>query len=257
MPNRKRNIVIANFVAGGAARLARYRRTMTKKRSQLGAMILGMCLLSAPVVHAEGKSRLVDNLKSGSLQTVVTFGTSLTAGGAWVKQLQAALDRSYPGKAKVINSGQGAMWSKWGVDNLEKRVIEKKPDTVLIEFAINDAYLPYETSVEQAQSNLENMIDRILKAHSKCEIVLMVMNPPIGVHLERRPKIKEYYQMYRDVAKARKCLLIDHYPKWEKILNEDPELFNRFVPDGIHPVPEGCKAVILPNIAKALGIEAG
>ena len=29
----------------------------------------------------------------------------------------------------------------------------------------------------------------------------MVMNPPIGVHLERRPKIKEYYQMYRDVAK--------------------------------------------------------
>ena len=226
-------------------------------RSQLMAMVLGMCLISAPMCHAEGKSRLVDNLKSGKQQTVITYGTSLTAGGAWVKQLQEALNRSYPEKAKVINSGKGRMWSKWGVDNLDKRVIEKKPDTVLIEFAINDAYLPYKTSVEQAKINLENMIERILKSNSKCEIVLMVMNPPIGVHLERRPKIKEYYQMYREVAKARKLLLVDHYPQWEKIVNEDPQLFNKYVPDGIHPGPEGCKVVITPNIIKALGIGAG
>jgi len=146
------------------------------------------------------------------------------------------------------------MWSKWGVDNLDKRVIEKNPDTVLIEFAINDAYLPYKTSVEQARSNLENMIDRILKSHPDCEIVLMVMNPPIGVHLERRPKIKDYYRMYRDVARDRKLLLIDHYPKWEKILDQDAELFNKYVPDGIHPGPEGCKMVISPEIAKSLGI---
>jgi lysophospholipase L1-like esterase len=147
------------------------------------------------------------------------------------------------------------MWSKWGVDNLDQRVIEKKPDTVLIEFAINDAYLPYKTSLEQAQGNLENMIERILTSNSKCEIVLMAMNPPIGVHLERRPQINDYYQMYRDVAKARKLLLIDHCPKWEEILDEDPILFNKYVPDGIHPGVEGCTAVILPNIAKALGME--
>ena len=61
--------------------------------------------------------------------------------------------------------------------------------------------------------------------------------------------------MYRDVAKARKLLLIDHYPSWEKILNEDPKLFNKYVRDGIHPGFEGCKAVITPNITKALGIE--
>jgi acyl-CoA thioesterase I len=84
----------------------------------------------------------------------------------------------------------------------------------------------------------------------------MVMNPPIGVHLERRPKVNDYYQMYRDVAKARKLLLVDHYPTWEKILNEDPELFNTYVPDGIHPGTEGCKVVITPNITKALGLSA-
>jgi lysophospholipase L1-like esterase len=100
------------------------------------------------------------------------------------------------------------------------------------------------------------MIERILKANPKCEIILMAMNPPIGVHLERRPKIKDYYEMYRNVAKDRKLLLIDHYPKWEKILNEDPDLFNKYVPDGIHPGTEGCKVVITPNITKALRIIA-
>lgn len=135
-------------------------------------------------------------------------------------------------------------------------MIQKQPDTVLIEFAINDAFLPYKTSVMQAQSNLENMIERILKANPKCDIILMVMNPPIGVHLERRPKIKDYNEMYRNVAKDRQLLLIDHYPKWETILKEDPALFKNYVPDGIHPGAEGCKSVILPNITKALGIDA-
>jgi acyl-CoA thioesterase I len=225
-------------------------------RSRFGALLLTLCLLFAGCASGCLKSRLVVNLEAGKQQTVITYGTSLTAGGRWVRQLQEALDSSYPGKAKVINSGAGAMWSKWGVDNLDKRVIAKKPDTILIEFAINDAYLPYKTSVAQAQSNLENMIERIWKSNPECEIVLMVMNPPVGVHLKRRPRIKDYYQMYRDVAKARNLLLIDHYPRWEKILNQDPKLFKKYVPDGIHPGAEGCKAVILPNITNALGIEA-
>ena len=236
---------------------ATYIRIMNMNQSKFYAIALTACLLSATLCQATEKSRLVINLESGKQQTIVTYGTSLTAGGAWVKQLQQALDSSYPGKAKVINSGKGAMWSKWGVDNLDKRVIEKNPDTVFIEFAINDAFLRYKTSVKQAQSNLENMIDRILKAHPKCEIILMVMNPPVGVHLERRPKIKDYYQIYREVAKERKFLLIDHYPQWEKILNKDAELFNKYVPDGIHPGPEGCKAVITPHMTKALGVRGG
>jgi acyl-CoA thioesterase-1 len=228
--------------------------SMKMNRSKLYTAVITACLLSATLCLATEKSRLVVNLESGKQQTIITYGTSLTAGGAWVKQLQQALESSYPGKAKVINSGKGAMWSKWGVDNLDKRVIQKKPDTVLIEFAINDAYLPYKTSVKQAQSNLENMIERVLQAHPKCEIILMVMNPPVGVHLQRRPKIKDYYQMYRELAKERNFLLIDHYPQWEKILNKDADLFKKYVPDGIHPGPEGCKAVITPNMISALGI---
>jgi len=225
------------------------------RRLKISIILATVCMFSATLCHAGEKSRLVANLKAGKQQTVVTYGTSLTDGAPWVSELQSALERSYPGKAKIINSGKGAMWSGWGVENLDQRVIEKKPDTVLIEFSINDAYLPYKTSVQQARSNLVTMIDRILKPNPKCEVVLMVMNPPVGVHLERRPKIKEYNQMYRDLAKDRKLLLIDHYPNWEKILKESPELYKKYVTDGIHPGPEGCKNVITPEILKVLGIK--
>ncbi|MCP4451735.1 MAG: alpha-N-arabinofuranosidase [Planctomycetes bacterium] len=65
--------------------------------------------------------------------------------------------------------------------------------------------------------------------------------------------VKDYYQMYRNVAKARELLLIDHYPHWETIL-EDKDLFDTYVPDGIHPGPEGCQSVITPEIIRVLGI---
>ena len=142
-----------------------------------------LLLLLGSSISPAADSQLVTNLKAGKPQTLVTYGTSLTAGGAWVGQLQSALKAQWPSLITVVNSGQGAMWSKWGVDNLDARVIAKKPDTVLIEFAINDAYLEYKTSVEQAKENLNNMIDRILKAKAETEIILMTMNPPIEVHL--------------------------------------------------------------------------
>lgn len=124
--------------------------------------------------HAEPKSQLVRNLQSRLKQTVVVYGTSLTAGGALVNQLQQALDERFPGLATVVNSGKGGMWSQWGVENLDERVISRKSDTVFIEFSINDAYLPYKMSVDQAQANLKIMIDRILAGNRHCEIILMV-----------------------------------------------------------------------------------
>ena len=64
--------------------------------------------------------------------------------------------------------------------------------------------------------------------------------------------ILKYYQVYRDVAKERKLLLIDHYPVWKAILDKEPERFNKLVPDGIHPSDEGCREVITPAIWSAV-----
>ena len=208
--------------------------------------------LSVVLCHAADQSQLVANLETGKHQTVIAYGTSLTSGGAWVEQLEQALNGDYPGTVKIINSGAGGMSSVWGVAKLDSHVIAKDPDTVFIEFAVNDAYLPYKISVEQAQSNLENMIDRILNSNRDCEIILMVMTPPISGFLKTRPKIEDYYQMYRNIAKARGLLLIDHYWNWEKILYEDPALYKKYVPDGLHPTSYGDGMVVTPQIIQSL-----
>jgi len=228
-----------------------------KLRNQWPGFFWSIVLTSAFLAltgFARDGGQFITRLKSGKPQTIVTYGTSLTAGGAWVGQLQTVLQSKYPGLATVINSGQGAMWSKWGVDHLHERVLQNKPDAVFIEFAINDGYLDYQTTVEQGRKNLENMIQRILQMNAGCEIILMTMNPPIGVHLERRPKVAEYYQMYRNVAHEMKLMLIDHYRNWGTILEADERLYARYVPDGIHPNAEGCEKVITPAIMEALGL---
>ncbi len=200
-------------------------------------------------------SRLVSNLNAGKKQIIVTYGTSLTASGKWAEQLSNQLDRFYPGQATIINSGAPEKASNWGVKNLQERVIDQHPDAVFIEFSINDADWHLGMSQKKSRKNLETMIDRILAANKSCEIILMVMNPPTGSHLNGRKKIEAYNQIYRDVAAERNVMLIDHYPAWQKILKENPQQFAMYVPDGIHPNWEGSSAVTTPNILKALGID--
>jgi lysophospholipase L1-like esterase len=222
----------------------------------IGMMLLGIINTS----HAQAKSKLVGNLDNGKSQVIVAYGTSLTASGGWVRQLSKVLKKRYPNLTTVINSGGAGKWSKWGIDNLDKLVIQQKPDTVFLEFCINDSVERFHCSVGQARKNLETMITRILKQNPKCEIILMTMTPgnkyPPG-HRSHRKDIELYYAMYRAVAKERGLMLIDHYPNWIALQTKHKKLFAKYVPDTIHPTPTGCKKIVTPVIIKALGIIYG
>jgi len=208
-----------------------------------------LVMLASPGLGAE-KSRLIRNLEARKPQVVVAYGTSLTADGAWVQQLADLLRNRYGNLATVINAGQGSTLSKWGVENLNERVIQKKPDTVFLEFAGDDANLTQNVSLQESRSNLEAMVSRILQARPECEIILMTMNP---VGDDTHPRLKDYYQFYRDVAKEHHLLLIDHYPAWEAIRASSPATFKEYVPDGAHPTAVACQKVVTPAIVKALG----
>ena len=102
------------------------------------------------------QSHFLNNLKSGKHQIIVVYGTSLTANPlGWPAMLEKEIDKRYPSLVKVENMAAGAMWSTWGVKNLDERVLSKNPDLVLIEFAINDAFIPYKTSQKVCRLNLE------------------------------------------------------------------------------------------------------
>jgi gluconolactonase len=226
---------------------------------KLNTIITGLCISASAICHAEYKSQLISNLEAGKKQLVVAYGSSLTAGGIWVNQLSDELNKQYPNLATVINSGGAGQWSKWGVTNLKPLVIDKKPDTVFIEFAINDSVERFHGSVEIAKKNLETIIDGILNNNPKCEIILMTMTPgdkyPKG-HQSYRKDIDKYYEMYRTVAQERGFLLIDHYPNWKLLQKHDIKTFTKYVPDTIHPTAEGCEVVVTPVIFKSIGLTA-
>ena len=211
-------------------------------------------------------ARFVQNLAAGKTQTIVMMGTSLTDGAAWVSQLQNLLDQRYPKLAKIVNLGRGASSTaeppgRCGLDMI-KEVVAAKPDTVFIEYGMNDCYLPYKISLEQSEKNLNAILDTILKANPHAEIILQTMNSTKDyteknagwAHATNRPKLAEYYQLYRDIAKKRNLRLIDHYHAWFSIMNDTPARFDELVPDRIHPNAKGATEVIMPTLKKELGI---
>ena len=107
-------------------------------------------------------------------------------------------------------------------------------------------------SVERSKQNLNAIIDQIRASNPMVEIILLTMNDVSGEGRQMRPKLSEYYQGYRDVAKRRGLCLVDSYPVWKTIRKQQPHLFKKLVPDGVHPQAPGYRTVLLPLLVQAL-----
>lgn len=204
-------------------------------------------------------ARFIANLAKGTQQKIVLYGTSLTANGAWVSQLQAATAQ-YPGTATWVNSGGSGKASDWGVANLQTKVLRHHPDAVFIEFSMNDAATKLNISRHQARTNLDTMVDAIRAARPDCEIILQIMNPvdrQPGDTLSPRPDLELYQQDCRDYAAAEKLLCIDHMPAWQALLDKGTATYRAHVPDGVHPSANGLSLFMTPVLLHALGIPQG
>lgn len=200
---------------------------------------------------------LISRLSSGRPQRLGFYGTSLTAGGAWVPQVTAALEARFPGLLTTFNGAEPGMHSRWGVENLDARVLAHRPDVLFIEFAVNDACARFAITVAEARANLDTMIDRVLAQNPECAVILQVMNPvldrPAG-HDGHRPELAAYQDNYRTVARERGFLCIDHMPAWSELLARDEAQFRAWVPDGLHPQAEGYSRLVTPEILRRLGM---
>lgn len=222
-------------------------------KKSLKCFLISIVLLSG-FTTANAQCRWITQLKSGKTLSIVTYGTSLTAGPAakvWVEGLRDSLLARYGSLVEVQNSGQEAMHSDWGVSQLRERVIAYNPDVVFIEFAINDAYTPYKISVAASSLNLKYMIERLRAYKPTVEIVVQIMNDPIAEHRDLRPEFNSYYDAYRRVAKEMCVKLIDHGIYWRKLVSNEA-VYRNWVPDGIHPSESASRQLILPYILKSL-----
>jgi lysophospholipase L1-like esterase len=219
-----------------------------------------------------GHAEIISKLSSGQNQTIAAIGTSLTVLGAWSGQMGDWLNATYAGHATIYNCGVGASASQntptytsagSGLGTQLTNALSHNPDAVFIEFGVNDAYTPYGITPQMSRDNLQAMIDQIRawsSSHSKpVEIVVQTMNnvADINGHSEStlRPKLAEYYEGYRTVAKNNGVLLIDHYNDWLKLYNSESNhaTWLGYMDEyGVHPNTVGSANIILPTIQKAL-----
>lgn len=213
------------------------------------------------IAQAQEPSVLIQNLKSGNPQTLVFYGTSLTR-GSWTTQTERALKKRYGNLISVQNCAKSGEDSNWGLTNMTMRVLPSNPDTITIEFSMNDAAKARNISVDLARQNLLKMIALLKEHNPQVEIILLTMNPVGGEPATRTPEhpyyrdLPAYYQMVRDVSATQGFRLIDLHAVWKEWRDESPGEFAVRVPDGVHPDATGCRDIILPAVLDGLGFSA-
>lgn len=218
-------------------------------------LLVVLAVLSGKV---EARSaQFIAALDQNQKQTIVVYGTSLTANAAWPDALKSALRKKYGGKVTLINAAKGGMDSRWGLANVGNRVIRKQPDAVFIEFTINDALQASLLSVRESRSNLQTMVGLIRAARPGCEIIVMIMNPPTGQPLAQRPRFQDYAAGYRQATNKNHWRLIDFSPTWQQLIKRQPAQWNAYAPDGLHPNKQASREVILPKLLKEIGVADG
>lgn len=225
------------------------------------------CAISSPHARAESPAptaaaaplpvAFFKNLHSGKKQTVVVYGTSLSASSEWPKALDAYLREQFPGQVTFVNAASNGKQSNWGVEQLEARVLSQKPDLVFLEFSMNDAATKHHISPEQAQANLDKIITDLRTQNPQVDIVLQTMNAVFDGNdgkqaATARPDLETYYEGYRRYAHAHSLPLIDHFQTWSKLQREDRAKYTQWMPDGTHPIPEASLAVTWAAIRSLL-----
>lgn len=200
------------------------------------AIILLLSLAAAPM----RTDALIETDK-----TVVAFGDSITASGAWF----ALAEKTYG--ITVINKAVGGWNSKDG-RNAFSSALAQKPDVLFLSFGMNDSaldmakYVPLETYCE----NMRYMIE---KAQDSGARVILVIENPIGAEdyytrhdrtvFEPVGGIGAFYLQYveaaRDLAKEYGLTVMDMYRIFTEQAEKDGCTPGDFLADGVHPNTKG------------------
>lgn len=168
-------------------------------------------------------------------RTVLVMGDSLSAAyglareQGWVALLDARLAEEHAGW-QVINASLSGETTVGGAARLSQALQEHHPAVVLIELGANDALrgLP----LEQAQANLQSMIEASRAAGAKILLVGVQIPPNYG------PDYTAALQsMYQDLATRNELPLLPF------LLAPIASDLNNFQADGLHPIAAAQPAI--------------
>ena len=161
------------------------------------------------------------NLLAGQALKIVAFGDSITAGGEaskpelvfwrrWADELQRKHPRA---RVTAVNGATGGDSTVQGLQRLQAKVLDEKPDLVLIGFGMND-HNNGGVPIPQFEQNLKQMIARI-RSGTTSEVVLFSAFPPnprwkFGSH-----HMQDYATATERVAREAGCAYADVFNNWQ------------------------------------------
>jgi len=194
---------------------------------------------------------------------VVCFGDSITGvyyhtGGrrAWCDMLGIALQRAYPkAKVEMINAGISGHSTVQALARIQKDVLDKKPQLVVIKFGMNDVVA---ADIQKYVANMRQIVNQCRQAGA--EVVICTPNA-VFPEDKGRPvdRLEQYCQAARDLASEMKVPLVDLYAIFDAIRKGDHARWLLIMSDAIHPAMAGHK-LFAESIArcisgKAVGLE--
>jgi hypothetical protein len=194
------------------------------------------------------------------------LGGSITAQAGWRVKTLAYFQKTYPAaKFSEINAAIGGTGSDLGVFRVKQDVLDKKPDLLFVEFAVNDGA----ASPEQIYRCMEGIVRQTWRALPDCDIcfVYTLTEALAPAMLEGKfqrsasamERIADHYgiptiHMAMEVAKLAKegkLLWKSPLPKTD---DEKRAIGDKFVfaPDGTHPHVETGHELYLQAIVRSL-----
>jgi acyl-CoA thioesterase-1 len=162
-------------------------------------------------------------LKSGNSLKILAFGDSITAGGDATKpelifwrRWADSLQRKYPRvQISARNGATGGDTTVQGLQRLQQKVLDEKPDLVLIGFGMNDHNIG-SVPIQQFEQNLKEMITRI-RTQTGAEIVLFSTFPPNRKWKFGSHHMQDYAAATSRVASDTKCAYADVFNNWQSL----------------------------------------
>jgi len=197
---------------------------------------------------------------------IAYFGGSITAQNGWRPKTLALFKTTYPdAKFSEINAAIGGTGSDLGVFRLKQDVLDKNPDLLFVEFAVNDGGAP----PEQIFRCMEGIVRQTWKALPTCDICFVytiteqLVPPLLDGKFQRSAsameKIADAYgiptiHMSMEVARLAKEGKLLWKAKLPKTDEEKKSVGDNvvFAPDGVHPYPETGHELYLQAIVRSL-----
>lgn len=192
---------------------------------------------------------------------IVAIGDSITAGGGYLRDIDAVLKSQYADMKlpNVINKGIGGQKAEDLVRRFDADVVKLKPACVTISIGINDVWHrlggPHDAKVLAAyKSNVATMVDRAQQAG----IRVILLTPTLiqeDSNSEGNKRLLLYVEAEKQIAAEKKCQFVDLHGMFRAALKQKPATVkgNWLTSDGVHMSPLG-DAVMATGVLRALGV---